>query len=101
MPIPDLCILECVITGYECHYNAGLAVQPFWLYLKCSIDQAVQCYLGLALNTDGELPGLSLPNKRGSLLTLVAVLGSLNMPDVASCSHYSSVKCYDVINRLF
>jgi len=70
MPIPDLYILECVITGYsgyECHYNAGLAVQPFCLYLKCSIDQAVQCYLGLALNTDGELPGLRKTGRETSL----------------------------------
>ena len=31
MPILDLCILECVITGYECHYNAGIIVQPFYI----------------------------------------------------------------------
>ena len=77
------------------------------------------------MKTDGELPGLSLPNERGrkpgediplphgknsdattllqegSLLILAAVLGSLNTPEVASCSHYTSIQSYDVINRLF
>ena len=39
--------------------------------------------------------------QEGSLLTLAAVIGNLNMPEISSCSHYTSIQSYDVINRLF
>ena len=68
MPIPDLCILECVITGYYKLMNVIIMRDSVYspsAYILNAIDKQYDILTLSVVNTGGELPGLTLSNGRG------------------------------------
>ena len=68
MPIPDLCILECVITGYYKLMNVIITRDSVYspsAGVWNAIDKQYDILAVSVVNTGRELPGLTLSNGRG------------------------------------
>ena len=72
MPIPDLCILECVITGYYKLMSIIIERDSMHSPSACICNVIDKQYDILRVsseivNTGSELPGLTLSNGRGRI----------------------------------
>ena len=102
MPIPDLCILECVITGYyklmnviitrESMYRLPVLTLPNGRERKPGVDTS----LALRKNSDA----ITLLQE-GSLLILAVLLSSYGSLKSLVSSLCAFIQSYDVINRMY
>ena len=128
MPIPDLCILECVITGYYKLMNVIITRESMYNPSACvwnGIDKQYDVLAVSVVNTGCAFPALTLPNGRerkpggdtslalrknndaitllqeGSLLNLAVLLSSYGSLKSLVSSLCAFIQSYDVINRMY